>query len=106
MSLLIHHLLLVPLCVCELCGLSVFCYVVLVSFLVLKSSSWGRKSWLIYLNCQYCCHVVVRDLCLFFSGWSKVCNCVIFWPYSLLLFYFMTCVCPSSIIVSLNDISS
>ena len=107
MSLLIHYLLLFPLCVGMLCFILVFMWC-LVSFLVLKSSSWGRESWLIYLHCLKllsCGRKRSVSLSYGAMGWSEVCNCGISLSYSL-TFYFVSCLCPSSIIVSLNDVSS
>ena len=49
--LLIHWLLLLPLFVWVLClSLVLLCSTLIVSFLVLQSSCWGREGWLLYFN--------------------------------------------------------
>ena len=58
-----------------------------VSFLVLQSSRWGRESYLLY----FCCVLIVMSLLSLFDSSSQrqwmvgsiVCDCGIFWSYSL-----------------------
>ena len=65
----------------------VLCFVVryFVSILVLQSSWWGRKSWLLCFVClpgsRNCCVALAHNV----TGLSAVCDCGISWSYPLFL---------------------
>ena len=52
----------------ESCVWSLFCYVVLVSFLVLQSPCWEEEGWLL---CFGCAIVVVWVSVFVFSSWCR-----------------------------------